>query len=518
MENTRVQILADLEDWAQDPSAPKVYWLNGHLGTGKTSIAHTLSKRLDAKQMLGASFFCSRTALRDARVIIPTIASILSRSNPKIRSALCEVLGSNPDVADLNSLPEQFSSLLVKPIKRVIGNDIKVYKIIVIDALDECSSTLDERSSRWTVLSFIATILDGVADIPLKFFVLSRPEDWIKSAFRHKNAPSLLRIFSLHDVAKSDVQRDIEVYLRSAFSEIAEGRRYSRWPPEQELMTLLTRSDGLFIYAATAVRYIGAPDVNSQQRLTKIARPGPASVLQSNTIDSLYGMIMDQAFDKLEDGESIWRQEVLASVVLFQTPLSIAGITSLLGIPNDQAEADLSPFHSVIHVPSTVNGHVSIFHASFREYIVDPARYGHRHGVNAPKGHEILTVKCLQFLNRSLRRNICNLPEDTIGALPHEITDLSVIPEALQYSCLHWASHLVDTLADPPADIAPALEHLRTFADEHVLHWFECLSAFGELESGLKSLAKANEAISVSAHDGEMFWLTNPVEILYNSY
>ena len=43
IDKTRVQISAELEDWVQDTLAPKVYLLNGHLGTGKTSIAHTLT-------------------------------------------------------------------------------------------------------------------------------------------------------------------------------------------------------------------------------------------------------------------------------------------------------------------------------------------------------------------------------------------------------------------------------------------------------------------------------------------
>ena len=469
--------------------------------------------------MLGASFFCSRSALRDARRIIPTIANMLSQSDPEIRLAICEVLECTPNVADLNSLSEQFKSLVVGPIKKVVGNDINIYKVVVIDALDECASLVDAHASRWTVESLITTILDGVADIPVKFFLLSRPEEWIKNTFSH-NDPSSLRTFSLHEVAKSDVQRDIEVYLRSTFSEIAisggYSRQDSRWPPEEELTTLLARSDGLFIYAATAVRYIGAPGVNSRLRLTKIVRPGHASVLQTGTIDSLYGMIMDQAFDKLEDEECISRREVLASVVLFQTPLAMAGIASLLDIAIDQVKVDLSPFHSVIHIPSTNGGHVAIFHASFREFIVHPARCGDRHRVNGSQGHHMLTVKCLQLLNKSLRRNICNLPEDEIGPDPHVI-DCSVIPEAVRYSCLHWASHLADTLADLPVDIAPALEDLRTFADEHILHWFECLSAFGELEFGLKSLATAVEAISVGVQSREMLPLTDSVEVLHNT-
>ena len=84
MEDTRVQILADLEAWSHVPSTPNVYWLNNQLGTEKTSIVHTLCKRLDAENKLGDSFFCSRSGLTDARRIIPIIASMLAQSNTKI--------------------------------------------------------------------------------------------------------------------------------------------------------------------------------------------------------------------------------------------------------------------------------------------------------------------------------------------------------------------------------------------------------------------------------------------------
>ena len=399
-------------------------------------------------------------------------------------------------MANLNSLPHQFGSLIVDPINRAIDRDVKIFKVIVIDALDECSSPR-------TVVSFIKAILNGVADIPLRFFIVSRPEGWIKSAFRHAVRSSLVQEFALHDVAKSDVQRDIETYLRSALSEIANGCSYSQhdspWPPEQELMALLIRSDGLFIYASTAIRYIDAWGVNFRRRLTELVRPGPTSVLQASTIDNLYLMVMKQAFANLEDSESILRREVLTLVVLSQTPLSITGIASLLDMPKDQVEAALSPLHSVIHVPSGSHGHISIFHASFREFIIDPARCGDGYHVDASKSHEMLAIKCLQLLNKSLQRNICKLPEDWIGALAHEIPDLSVIPEALRYSCLHWANHLADGFSQHVADIAQVLKDLRPFADKHLLHWFECLSILGELETGLKSLRKANEMLSVSA-------------------
>ena len=492
MQNTRVNIIADIERWAQEESAPKVFWLNGHLGTGKTSIAHTVCQRLDLLQLLGASFFCSRSGLRDATRIIPTIAAMLASSNPEIRTTICEVLTDDNTYVD-------FNSLIVNPIQRAIDRTYKMNKVIVIDALDECSSP-------WMVRTLLKTILNGIADIPLKFLFVSRSEDYIKNAFRHIARPSLVQEFTLHDVPRFDVQHDIQTYLRSALSEIANACGYSqhvsRWPPEEELMALLKQSDGRFIYAATAVRHIGAWGANFRWCLSDVVRSGGISMLQASPIDRLYLMILDQAFYRLEESKRILRRELLASVVLFETPLSVTGVASLLGMPTDQVEAGLSPFYSsVIHIPS--GGPISIVHASFHRFILDSAHCGDGHHVALGKSHEMLTIKCLQLLNGSLRRNICNLPEDRVGELAHEIPDLSLISEALRYSCLHWASHLADGFSHGLADGSLVLENLQTFADEHLLHWFECLSVLGELETGLKSLGKANETLSVSAYNDD---------------
>ena len=141
MAGTREQILDELEQWAIDDTAPKVCWLNGMAGTGKTSIAHTLSNRLDEKHILGASFFCSRSAsqeVRDASPIIPTIATKLSHASPPLRFAMVQIIEKEPDVGSMHTRSKQFRLLLVEPMKRALGPSVKTYKIVVIDALDEC--------------------------------------------------------------------------------------------------------------------------------------------------------------------------------------------------------------------------------------------------------------------------------------------------------------------------------------------------------------------------------------------
>ena len=254
MEGTREQILDELEEWAINDTAPKVCWLNGMAGTGKTSIAHTLSERLDEKQMLGASFFCSRSAsqaVKDASFIIPTIAAKLSQASPPLRSAMVQTIEKEPDVGSMHTLSKQFRLLLVEPIQRALGPSIKTYKIVVIDALDECINL-------GTVERLVQSVVDYAPAMPLKFIVASRVTPKIWKAFHH-NPEHPPKTLSLHDVERTVVQRDIKTYLQSSLSEIVRGSEQALfWPPPDELDILLERSDRLFIYTATAIRYIGA--------------------------------------------------------------------------------------------------------------------------------------------------------------------------------------------------------------------------------------------------------------------
>ncbi|KAF8516033.1 hypothetical protein JB92DRAFT_2716344, partial [Gautieria morchelliformis] len=68
----------------------------------------------------------------------------------------------------------------------------------------------------------------------------------------------------------------------------------------------------------------------------------------------------------------------------------------------------LSQFLSVFGNPYKDDGQVTIFHASFRDFIVDPKRC-EAHGVYPSEGHYKLTVKCLESLNMLQRSTRCCL-------------------------------------------------------------------------------------------------------------
>ena len=78
LRGTRETVLTEIESWAKDFDASPVFWLNGLAGTGKSTIAQTISELLFADGLLGASFFAPETSR--------TVATSTS-SSPPLRSS-----------------------------------------------------------------------------------------------------------------------------------------------------------------------------------------------------------------------------------------------------------------------------------------------------------------------------------------------------------------------------------------------------------------------------------------------
>ncbi|KAJ6626160.1 WD40-repeat-containing domain protein [Mycena sp. CBHHK59/15] len=493
MPGTRVKILAKLEDWASNDDASKVYWLIGMAGTGKSTISHTLCEILDGKNMLGASFFCSRASdnARNARLIIPTIAHALASTSPSIRSEIVKAIDNDPKLAEPTyiNLNDQLLKLVYHPVRASIDQGIKTYKIIVIDAVDECADLQ-------LVSSLIRFILNLAPGIPLKIFIASRDKAPIRNAFHSRD--DIRKDFFLHEVEKDVVREDIEKYLTKSLAEIQErnlGSASDEWPSRTELSALLDRCGTLFIYAATAIRYINDGGVHYKARLSAMANRHGSKFQTS--IDGLYGDILEQACMPMEESEVSPMRDLVSIITFLWHPLPIQAIASLSEM---DAHQYLSPLTSVIHIPTHEEAAVAPFHASFPDFVTDPTRCSRERCPSFPalvasEGHQMLALNCLEFMNDSLKYNLCDIPED-LTVSRRETTNspdsISKISPALKYACLYWASHLSEVQV-PSAELVAAL---RNFLHRHLLHWIECLSALGELETGIKSLRSASSYLS----------------------
>ena len=208
---TRETLLDEIESWARNFDASPIFWLNGAAGSGKSTIARTVAERLFADGSLGASFFCSRDFQdrSNPRFIFPTLTLQLARKYQDFRSTLVPFLRSNPDIG-YESLDTQMEWLIATPLKR---HDIST--IIIIDALDECADYKQQSS----ILSAMDRFVEEIPKI--KFFITGRPEPHIQSGFRLQCLNPLTNIFVLHDIERSAVDADIQLFLTHQPPEIA---------------------------------------------------------------------------------------------------------------------------------------------------------------------------------------------------------------------------------------------------------------------------------------------------------
>ncbi|KDN33718.1 hypothetical protein RSAG8_13187, partial [Rhizoctonia solani AG-8 WAC10335] len=349
-EATRTAILdSEMYAWADDPSREKIYYMEGMAGTGKTTIACTASATLESRGQLAAGFFCTRASAecRDANRIFPTIAYQLARLSTPFRSALCRALEKDKELASLD-IATQFSRLIEQPLL-VVKDRVANNLVVVIDALDEC----DNGDAVGTVIDML---FSSGGRLPIKFLITSRPEPSVRDKIVAQDLV-LRSILYLHNVEKSLVRADVELYLHEELEFMS--------PDPAKIKQLAEQADNLFIYAATAVRYIrpgGKTVVNSQQRLETMLSLSSVSQKKHEQIDALYSAILGAALDdpNLEPEETEYRRRVLWTAVWVQEPISIEVLTALVGSSNENlTETALQPLREVIGLKRRIDDNIS---------------------------------------------------------------------------------------------------------------------------------------------------------------
>ena len=486
LKGTRGTVLNGIELWARDFRKSPVYWLNGLAGTGKSTIAKTVSDRFFAGGQLGASFFCSRDFgdRRNLHLIFPTLATQLARKYTKFRSVLVPLIRRDPGVA-YESLYSQMEKLIVQPL-----NESNISTVIVIDALDECE---DEEPAS-AILSVLGRLMSKIPKV--KFFLTGRPEQHIREGFRLPLLVEMTDVFVLHQVEPSQVDSDVRLFFKHSFSELSGRRGLDDWPTEEQLGRLCERAAGLFVYASATVKFVNNNKRNPETQLDLLLQSQRIGAREGRSLDSLYASILQEAFGD-DDPESI--RSVFAAVILAVNPLSPSAIAALLGLNTKDVFPLLSSINSLLILQEDADHPVQPFHKSFPDFITDPNRCtNQRFHISPPEHHLQLLIDCLGLMNRTLEKNMCGLPD---GVANSDVSDLKeraerYIDPALRYACMSWHLHLIN--ADTVPAHAPAITPtLHQFLGEKFLFWLEVLSVLGATRNAAEALQVATDWLEV---------------------
>ncbi|KAF8748405.1 WD40 repeat-like protein [Rhizoctonia solani] len=358
--------------------------------------------------------------------------------SPSFRSALLDALEEKSDIKS-QSITTQCERLIKKPLSKA-KDKITIAPIVVIDALDECSNV----KGVGTILEVLFRISP---DLPVKFYVASRPEPDIRHRVEAQSSRNR-SVCVLHDIEKLLVQADITLYLR--------GELASANILESHLTQLASRSGNLFIYAATAVRYIRKTGTMvDQDRLEAILGSSSASGNRYADIDRLYTMILDAAVygpdQELEEQEQM--RLILWTAVCAREP---------------------------------VTNMVSTLHASFPDYIFDEAR-SKRFYCDETTHSQLLSKHCFDIMHDQLRFNICGLETSFIAN--SEVKDLKAridrsISPMLSYAAHHWGHHVAKS-----RHCEETQTKLEGFFSNQLLFWMEVLTLKDTLDTGIAMLS-----------------------------
>lgn len=482
-EGTRVDIRNNIETWANDRSPDvSVYWLTGQAGAGKTTIAQTIADKFTDDDghvggqatILGANFFCSQQ-FAETRVlnhVIPTIAYQLSRKYAPYADAL---YAADKFDSVKHPVSSQIRDLLVGPwLTAKHTDDIPLY-LIVIDALDEVNGAGGAELLR-NLLRVVKENRIGLRG--LKFLITSRTNPEIAGLCATFLPNSVCR---LQNVPVDEANSDIAKYLRAKLPHIS-GNKASI----DLLAQLQERAQGLFIYAATVVKYLDPHKLTRGEQIQLLQDFLSGATVEmdaESAIDALYQQILLRAFGGLRKNTLSGRLRILYTFLCAaeRIPTEIAASITSGSIDSDVAQQVLHDLHAVLY--TSEDGRVFWYHTSFPDFVFDIRRSNfniqnedYRFWCDMTVHHDLMATECFHIIKASLRFNMCDISSSFLLDSEHispETVGHSIGP-VLAYSLCHWADHLVPP--HTPARTANIISLISNFLQLQVLFWIEAMN------------------------------------------
>ncbi|KAG9231601.1 putative WD-repeat protein [Amylocarpus encephaloides] len=435
--NTRVDLLQEIYDWDDGEDGRCIFWLNGLAGTGKSTIARTIAQRYNKEERLGASFFFSRGGgdVRHASKFFTSIAVQLANNAISNRKNITS-----------QSFRDQWSQLILCPLSKLSSGSSPSAYVLVIDALDEC-----DRDEHIRMILLLLAEARTLKTTRLRVLLTSRPEILIRHGF-YQVPDAQRQDFILHNEWNLGVE----------------------WPGEVILRQLVSYSCGLFIWVATACRFIREGKRFAPKRLYTILEGSSSAITAPEKhLDEIYLSVLNHSISleySDEEKEEVYEmfRYTLGSIVVLLSPLSTSSLSRLLHLLREDVDRIFEDLHAILDIPNDPTRQLHLHHPSFRDFLLNKDR-------------------CRDFwlMSRTLKKDICQVraPSRQVSQVESSYIQKHLPPE-VQYACLYWVQHLQQSGSQAFDGKVVAYQFLQ----EHLLHWLEALGWMGKVSQWIQAI------------------------------
>jgi len=337
--------------------------------------------------------------------------------------------------------------------------------LIVIDALDEIDGTGGSE-----FLCDLLSVINENRLEGLKFFATSRPDHALVS---HVDNFGDKQLYRLEEVPVEEAQGDIQLFLSTSLPNAS----------LEIIGKVVTLADGLFIYAATILKYLDGcePDEKVEllvELLSKLASANPrTSAAETSLLDELYRQVLKDVFSKFQSAIRSRRLQLLHTFLCTVERTSTSTAANLCTSTNASsyekgADDVLEKLHAVLY---SKDGQVLWYHKSFPDFLFDRDR-SEEFWCDQAEYHQRLADSCFRVMKEGLRFNICNIESSFVfdrdnPTLSDTIKDS--ISSTLSYSCRNWDRHLSFTSSSTSGSLHEAL---LEFVKLRAIFWIEAMN------------------------------------------
>ncbi|KAF0322667.1 nacht and wd domain protein [Colletotrichum asianum] len=406
--------ILDHDDFGQWRADKRLLWIKGGPGKGKTMLLCGIIDELLAMGYTSTFFFFCQAAdarLNTATSVLRGLLYVLLRENPILHDLLREqydqARGGRQLFEDINGwevLCEMFSF--------AVGHESMHNTILVIDALDECVSGLDQ---------LISFIIDLTAHT--KVIASSRPDLRINRGLAA--ALENTKVYLSLELNEVVVSAAVDNYINHKTQQLANLKGYNDDTKINVKKYLAANASHTFLWVALVYEQLADNRVAARHTQQMLQRFPPG-------LDSLYQRILDQILGSL-DAENC--REILAVMSIVSRPLDLAELVSIL----DHIQFVMEIVDECGSLLVVREGVIYFVHQSAKDFLL---RQTHRiMPLGLAHNHNIVLSKLLLSMSDTLRRNIYDVDKHGVPVEEIRVPCPDPLVYVRQQKDHHWGSH-----------------------------------------------------------------------------